>query len=131
MAFLRELQWDELEVLQALEDVPTEGAGGSLHYRVQQHELQLRVSLWPQHGFVDILLLHTGIQSVLLDMTVAVRGRIRYNNDKRGEYLELADCLLVNRMLSTDEQLEAAFSPNMPGRPLLLTVRPHLSVLFE
>lgn len=131
MATLRQLQWDELDLLQGLEGVPTAGENGSFRYRVQQEALQLRVSLWPEHGMVDLTLFDTQTKAILLDLTVAVRGRIRYNNDKRGEYLEFADCLIVSRLLATEEQLEAAFSPNILGRPMLLTVKPHLSVLFE
>ncbi|MBG8552900.1 hypothetical protein [Hymenobacter guriensis] len=131
MSSLRQLQWDELDLLQGLEATPTPGENGSYRYRVQQQDLQLRVSLWPEHGMVDVTLFSTASRAILLDLTVAVRGRIRYNNDKRGEYLEFADCLLVSRLLASDEQLEAAFSPNTPGRPMVLTVKPTLSVLFE
>ncbi|GAB2950857.1 hypothetical protein GCM10027048_15170 [Hymenobacter coalescens] len=131
MALLRGLQWEELDLLQGLEVIPTEGLGGNWHYRVQCDDLLLLVSLWPDSGMVDVTLARTGTETVLLDLTVAVRGRIRYNNDKRGQYLEFADCVLVGRVVHSEEQLEAAFSPNLIGRTMLLAIKPQVSVLFE
>ena len=113
MAFMRQLQWEELDVVQALEG------------------LRLLLTLWPEGSVVDVTLWSLKTDSVLLDFTVAVRGRLRYNNDQRGQYLEFPDCVLVSRISFSREQDEAAFNPNVFGRPLLVTVRPHLSVLFE
>ncbi|RTQ49325.1 hypothetical protein EJV47_14395 [Hymenobacter gummosus] len=131
MPLIRQLQWQELDVLQGLEGVPVEDANGGLHFRVRHEGLMLLVSLWSELGMVDLTLVQTTTEAILLDLTVAVRGRIRYNNDKRGQYLEFADCVLVNRLTLSDEQLDAAFSPNLLGRTLLLSVKPHISLLFE
>ncbi|TGE10057.1 hypothetical protein [Hymenobacter fodinae] len=131
MPIVRELQWEELDLLQGLEVVPTENDNGGIHFSVDHQGLRLLVTLWPHAGVVDVTLVQRTQQAVLLDFTVAVRGRIRYNNDKRGQYLEFADCVLVSRISFSAEQDEAAFNPNTFGRPMLLTVRPHLSVLFE
>ncbi|GAB3234281.1 hypothetical protein GCM10027346_23020 [Hymenobacter seoulensis] len=131
MPIVRELHWDELDFLQGLEVVPTENNNGGIHFSVDRQGLRLLVTLWPQAGVVDVTLLQVTSKAILLDFTVAVRGRIRYNNDKRGEYLEFPDSVLVSRISFSTEQDEAAFSPNTFGRPMLLTVRPHLSVLFE
>ena len=131
MPLIRQLQWEELDLLQGLEVVPTEEQGGNWHYRVPLKGLLLLLSLWPDSGMVDVTLVQTDTESVLLDLTVAVRGRIRYNNDKRGEYLEFADCVLVGRVVHSEEQLDAAFSPNLLGRTMLLAIKPQVSVLFE
>ncbi|KAA9338615.1 hypothetical protein F0P96_07260 [Hymenobacter busanensis] len=131
MPLIRELQWDELDLLQGVETIPTEGADGSLHYRLRHEGLVLLLSLWPHHGLVDVTLVQAATEAALLDLTVAVRGRIRYNNDKGGEYLAFHDCVLVSRLASSEEQLEAAFSPNAYGRHMTVATRPHLSVLFE
>lgn len=129
MPLFRQLQWDELDLLQGLETIPAEDDNGGWHYRVPHAGLLLLVSLWPHLGLVDVTLAQA--DAVLLDLTVAVRGRIRYNNDKRGEYLEFADCVLVGRVVHSEEQLDAAFSPNLHGRAMLVAVKPHVSVLFE
>lgn len=131
MPLIRQLQWEELDLLQGLEAIPTEDENGGTHYRVRHDGLVLLVSLWPELGLVDLTLVQSATEAILLDLTVAVRGRIRYNNDKRGEYLEFADCVLVSRITVSEEQAHAAFSPNLLGRTLLLSVRPHVSVLFE
>ncbi|WP_400193513.1 hypothetical protein [Hymenobacter sp. B81] len=131
MPLIRELQWDELDLLQGLDGVPTEGADGSWHYRVRRDGLLLLVALWPRHGLVDVTLQQQTTGAVLLDVRVAVRGRIRYNNDKRGEYLAFADCVLVQRVFCSDEDHDAAFSPNVRGRTLLVASQPHVSILFE
>ncbi|UPL48419.1 hypothetical protein [Hymenobacter sublimis] len=131
MALVRELHWDELDLLQGLEVVPTEGSGGGIHSQVERDGLRLLVTLWPHAGVVDVTLLQVNTKAVLLDFMVAVRGRIRYNNDQRGHYLEFPDCVLVSRISFSIEQDEAAFNPNTVGRSMLLTVRLHLSVLFE
>jgi hypothetical protein len=128
---IRQLQWEELDLLQGLEAIPTSDDNGGLHFRVRHDGLMLLVSLWPDLGLVDLTMVQTATEAILLDLTVAVRGRIRYNNDKRGEYLEFADCVLVSRIALSNEQVDAAFSPNLLGRTLLLSVRPHVSVLFE
>lgn len=131
MPLIRQLQWEELDLLQGLEVVPTEELGGNWHYRVPLPNMRLLVSLWPDSGMVDVTLVQTESESVLLDLTVAVRGRIRYNNDKRGQYLEFADCVLVSPVVHSEEQLDAAFSPNLLGRTMLIAIKPHVSVLFE
>lgn len=131
MATLRELQWEELDLLQGLEVVPVENEHGGIECCVDQRGLRLLLTLWPHSGVVDLTLVDRRRQAILLDFTVAVRGRIRYNNDKRGQYLEFADCVLVGRVTSSAEQYEAAFSPNTFGRPLLVALHPSLSVLFE
>lgn len=131
MTTIRQLQWDELDLLQGLEVVPTENENGGQHFAVERDGLKLLVTLWPQASVVDLTLFQRATQAVLLDCTVAVRGRIRYNNDERGQYLEFPDCVLVSRISFSVEQDEAAFNPNTFGRPLLLSVRPHLSILFE
>ncbi|MCC3157684.1 hypothetical protein LJ737_10565 [Hymenobacter sp. 15J16-1T3B] len=131
MPLIRQLQWEELDLLQGLEAIPTEDDNGGTHYRVRHDGLVLLVSLWPDLGLVDVTLVQTATEAILLDLTVAVRGRIRYNNDKRGEYLEFADCVLVSRVTLAEEQLDAAFSPNLQGRTMLLASKPHVSVLFE
>ncbi|MCA8831668.1 hypothetical protein [Hymenobacter pini] len=131
MASMRQLQWDELDLLQGLEVIPTENDNGGLHFEVAEAGLKLLVTLWPHAGVVDVTLLQQASKSILLDFTVAVRGRIRYNNDKRGQYLEFPDCVLVSRISFSLEQDEAAFSANTFGRSMLLAVRPHPSVLFE
>lgn len=131
MAIIRELQWEELDLLQALEMVPVDNDNGGVECRVDQHNLTLHLTLWPHAGVVDLTLVEQSSKAVLLDFTVAVRGRIRYNNDKRGQYLEFPDCVLVSRISVSSEQDEAAFSPNTFGRPMLVAVHPRLSVLFE
>ncbi|WP_426493160.1 hypothetical protein [Hymenobacter sp. 102] len=128
---MRQLQWDELDLLQGLEVVPTENDNGGLQFEVTEAGLKLLVTLWPHAGVVDVTLVHQATRAILLDFTVAVRGRIRYNNDKRGQYLEFPDCVLVSRISFSLEQDEAAFNPNTFGRPMLLAVRPYPSVLFE
>ncbi|MBC6696986.1 hypothetical protein [Hymenobacter sp. BT190] len=131
MATLRELQWEELDLLQGLEALPIENENGGIGYSVTQASLQLLLTLWPYSGVVDLTVVERQSRNILLDFTVAVRGRIRYNNDKRGQYLEFADCVLVGRVTSSAEQYEAAFSPNTFGRPMLVAIHPSLSVLFE
>ncbi|GAA4377012.1 hypothetical protein [Hymenobacter koreensis] len=131
MPLLRQLQWDELDLLQGMDTIPTEGEDGSLHYRLHHDGLVLLLSLWPNHGLVDVTLVQSASEAILLDLTVAVRGRIRYNNDKAGEYLAFHDCVLVSRLALSEEQTDAAFSPNVYGRPMTIATKPHMSVLFE
>lgn len=131
MPLIRQLQWQELDLLQGLDAVPTEDESGGTHFRVRHEGLVLLVSLWADLGLVDVTLVQQATEAILLDLTVAVRGRIRYNNDKRGHYLEFADCVLVSRVTLADDQLDAAFSPNLLGRTMLLAIKPHVSVLFE
>lgn len=128
---MRQLQWEELDLVQGLEVVPGEIGNGGQQFEVKQEDLCLLLTLWPEGSVVDVTLYQRQTRAVLLDFTVAVRGRIRYNNDQRGQYLEFPDCVLVSRISFSREQDEAAFNPNTFGRPLLVAVRPHLSVLFE
>ncbi|AHJ99141.1 hypothetical protein [Hymenobacter swuensis] len=128
---MRQLQWEELDLVQGLEVVPGEIGNGGQQFEVEQDGLCLLLTLWPEDSVVDVTLYQRKTRAVLLDFTVAVRGRIRYNNDQRGQYLEFPDCVLVSRISFSREQDEAAFNPNTFGRPLLVAVRPHLSVLFE
>ncbi|HEX8428518.1 hypothetical protein [Hymenobacter sp.] len=131
MTTSRELQWEELDLLQGLEVVPVENDNGGIECHVDQLNLTLQLTLWPCLGVVDITLVERSSQAVLLDFMVAVRGRIYYNNDKRGQYLTFPNCVLVSRSASFSEQNESPFSPNVVGRPMLVAIRPRLSVLFN
>jgi hypothetical protein len=130
MPLIRQLQWDELDMLQGLEVIPVVYQDGTgQQYRVEKDGLLLLLSLWPANGIVDVTLTQPATAAILFDVRVAVRGAVRYNNDKRGEYLEFPDCVLISRLGFGEE--EGAFSPNLIGRSMLVSVRPHMSVLFE
>jgi hypothetical protein len=128
---MRQLQWEELDLVQALEVAPEVLDSGGQQFEVERDGLRLVLTLWTAASVVDVALVQRSTRAILLDCTVAVRGRIRFNNDERGRYLEFPDCVLVSRISFSEEQDEAAFNPNTFGRPLLVAVRPHLSILFE
>ena len=130
MATSWELQWEELDLLQGLQVVPVENENGGIECQVDQLDLTLHLTLWPSLGMVDLTLIERSTKAILLDLTAAVRGRICYYNDKRGQYLLFPDCVLVDRSLSF-AQNEATFSATTIGQPMRVAVCPRLSVLFN
>lgn len=117
-------------MLQGLEATPVENENGGIEYQVNQLDLALHLTLWPYLGVIDLTLIERSSQAILLDITVAVRGRIRYISDMRRQYLLFPECVLVGRSLSS-RQNEAAFSGTMVGQPMRVALRPRLSVLFN
>jgi hypothetical protein len=91
-----ELQWDELDFLECLGVVPEEGEyGTSYAYKLERNGLRLELSLWPFESMAGFSLYRETDALALFTFALAVRGNIRRVNDKRGDYLEFTNCIVV------------------------------------
>lgn len=89
------LQWDELDFLECLEVVPEEEDGISYTYDVQRGDFRLLVTVWSLESVIECTLWQKEVEASLFDFALFVRGRVRHINDKRGEYLEFQDSIVV------------------------------------
>jgi hypothetical protein len=126
------LQWDELDFLECLEVVPeVEEDGISYTYDVQRGDFRLLVTVRPLESVVECTLWQQEVEASLFDFDVYVRGRVRHINDKRGEYLEFQDSIVVPDRFWYVEAGDL-FSPERFALSvtLALRIKPSISLRF-
>jgi hypothetical protein len=90
-----QLDWDEQEVLEYLVVLPeVEEYETSHRYTLGADGLSLRVTIWQWESAVQLTLSRDGTAEEITNFALIVRDRIRYRNEKWGEYLEFKDCVL-------------------------------------
>ena len=91
-----QLKWNQYDFVECLGAVPTVG-GYETEFRfvVEQNELRLEVIVFPDESLVQVSLFRAGSDDYLTTFGLAVRGEVRFINDKRGAYLEFEQCVVV------------------------------------
>lgn len=91
------LKWDKYEVLECLEVAPEieEYEIGFL-YKVVQEKLTLHLMIWQFDSVVEISMLNTDNQSLVMTFSALVRGGIYRKKYKNFEILEIQDCIIVS-----------------------------------
>ncbi len=133
-----ELQWDELDFLECLEAIPEveEPWKTRYVYKVYKDELILTVVVRPLEGVIFLSLGQAASDDFLVEFTALVRGPIRYVHDKRGEYIELSDCLLMPttsshfRLMRHPSTQANAMDRFRPGWTIELSVKPHIQIRY-
>lgn len=128
-----ELKWDETDFLDCLEVFPEKDEEFYLSYvyEVRKHGMALTVVVWPWESFVLLSLRQQEMKAPLFEVTLAVRERVRYVKDKRGDYLEFQDCIILPKISSyysgNDVFDRSRFSY---GVTLQLTIKPHIQIRY-
>lgn len=96
-----ELQWDELDFMECLEVEPEiDRYGFGWVYKVSKDGLKLIVDVQPLESYIWIEIRHQESNKLITEFSLFVREKVRYVNDKRGEYLEFSGCLMVPRVFT-------------------------------
>ena len=122
------LQWDELDFLECLEVEPEiDKYGFGYIYRVSKDDLELIVDVQPLESYVRVEIRHSESKKSVLEVCLFVSGKVRYINDKRGEYLEFAGCLMVPQVHSGREVID-----NIPPDWIVaLSIKPHIQIRYR
>jgi hypothetical protein len=128
---LPQLDWDETDFMICLEAVPEVKEYGVQHlYRVEKHGIALVVIVRQLESLVWLSLRQVDSVAPLIEFDLYVRGGVKYVNDKRGEYLELSDCLLTPTRC-TSFWSEGEFEKRLgTGHHVRLTVKPGVQIAF-
>jgi len=128
-----ELKWDETDFLEYLEVLPQiEEYGTKIYYEVKQSDLILVISIWQYESVVAVSLLRDETATPIASFTLAVRGDVRYVKDKRGEYLEFNDCVVVSNRFYYHETKDVFDRTKFTGQlQMELSIKPHIQVKFR
>ena len=126
-----ELQWDEVDFLECLEVVPEiEEFWTSYFYEVRRDEMVLALTVYPIESLVCLSLYQHDHENLLIELAIFVHGEVRYINDKRGEYLEFAECILAPCRSSYREEI-SVWDKVAPQWTLELAVKPQISIRYR
>ncbi len=133
-----ELQWDEFDFFYCLEVEPQFYDEYKLRYiyKVEKEGLALTVVVRPLDGAIFLSLGQRGSELSLVEFAVLVRGKIRYIRDKRGEYLEFDDCLLMPttmshyRLMRPPAKQADAMDAFQPGWTVQLSIKPQIQIRY-
>jgi len=117
-----ELVWDETDFTTWLGAVPEVAEYGvSYHYRVQEHGLRLEVTVYPHDSDIYITVWREGLEDPVIDLKLLGCSGVRYVNDQRGEYLEVAPGQVYGDRFEKDFVIPVG---------LRLSVKPSISLRF-
>lgn len=127
-----ELIWDETDLVACLEVIATIEEYGNYYYEVKQDILLLAVSIWPYESVVAVSLSQTGDAKPLISFTLVVRDSIRYVKDKRGEYLEFKNCVIVSHRFYYTEVKDIFDQTKFTDDLVMeMSIKPHICVKFK
>ncbi len=126
-----ELEWNEQDFIECLAVIPEveDEYKVSHSYRVCRSGLCLSLIVRQIESMVQVSLSREGAEEPVMDFALAVRGPVRYRNEKWGEYLEFHDCLLVAdrfSYLSTGDLFDRIQFPH--GQILTIAVAPEIRI---
>ena len=128
-----ELQWDELGFLECLEVEPKiedEYEYEMRHiYKVEKDGLILTVIVRQMESIVWLSLQQKNSDSQLIEFAVLVRGKVRYINDKRGEYLEF-NCCRIDPSRFSYRYIEKSEHAK-PNWTIELSIKPHIQIRYR
>ncbi len=91
-----QLEWDETDFLECFEVEPEAADHDVSHtYDMNANGLRLLVTVWQYESVVQVSLYRREHEdAAITTLACFVRGNARYVNDKRGMYIELANCVI-------------------------------------
>ena len=122
------LQWDELDFMECLEVEPQiDKYGFGYIYQVSKDGLELSVDMQPLESYVWIEIRHQENKKPIIEVCLYVTGKVRYINDKRGEYLEFAGCLMVSKV----HRGRGVVDNVPPDWIVALSIKPHIQIRYR
>ena len=126
-----ELQWDAFDFFYCLEVEPEiEAHGISYFYEVQKESLILLLTVRPLESLIEISLRHAQSNEYLVSFALFVHGKIRHINDKRGDYLEFADCIMAPHRFAHLEA-DKIWGKVQPNWTVELSIKPRIQIRYR
>lgn len=126
-----ELQWNETDFLRCLEVEPQiEEYETRYTYRVEKDGLILEINVHPHENVIGVSLAKSG--HTFVKLWLLVNYEVQYINDKRGEYLECFNCVLIpSRFYQTNYGRDIDKGNFLQGINFRIRVKPEISLTFE
>ena len=126
-----ELKWDAFEFFYCLEVEPEiEEYEISYAYEVRRDGFVLNLTVYPLESLVCLSLYGHDREVPLIELAIFVHGKVRYIKDKRGEYLEFADCILAPCRSSYREEF-SVWDKIAPQWTVELSIKPQISIRYQ
>ena len=91
-----QLDWNDIDFLDFFAVEPTvEDYAGSHNYEIERNGLRLLLTVWQYESVVQVSVFRRDADDGLFTFAAYVRSGARFINDKRGRYLEMADCIIA------------------------------------
>jgi hypothetical protein len=91
-----QLKWNQYDFVECLGVVPKVGDYETEYiFEAENDGLRVLINVWPSESIVQISLFRDGSADYVTSFGLAVRGEVRFINDKRGSYLEFVQCVVV------------------------------------
>ena len=91
-----QLQWNDVDFLDFFAVEPgVEDGAVSYNYEIQRNGLRLLFTVWQYESVIQASVFRDDGETALFTFAAYVRAEARFVNDKRGRYLEIADCIIA------------------------------------
>lgn len=91
-----QLEWNDIDFLDFFAVEPAVGDYAvSYNYEVERCGLRLLFTVWQYESVIQASVFRNDAHDALFTFAAYVRGEARFINDKRGRYLEIADCIIA------------------------------------
>ena len=125
------LQWDPFDFFYCLEVEPQFDDEYEINYfyEVKRDGLVLTILVLPWESKIELSLRQENCERALCTFTLQVRGKVRHIHDKRGEYLELSNCLIFpNHTLYSDRN--ASVSDINQNWRVEISIKPQIQIRY-
>lgn len=125
-----ELNWNETDFMECLEVVPEIESYKVKHvYKVTKDGLALVVIVRQFESVVQLSLRQREVDTLLIEFSLFVRESTRYIKDKRSEYLEFQDCIVLPSRFSYQDVGNMFDKANFKhGLTVQLAIKPHIQI---
>lgn len=92
---MTQLEWNDVDFLDFFEVEPTAVDDDvCFSYEIERHGLRLLFTLWQYESVIQISVFRCESDHEVFELLFYVRKDARFIKDKRGRYLEIADCVI-------------------------------------
>jgi hypothetical protein len=91
-----QFEWNDVDFLDFFAVEPTvEDYDVSHNYEIERNGLRLLLTVWQHESVIQASVFRDDADAALFTFAAYVRTATRFVNDKRGRYLEIADCIIA------------------------------------
>ena len=128
-----QLKWDETELIECLETLPTVEEYSVSHvFEIKKDGLVLQLTVWQYESVVQLAVFREQVEVAVFQMALFVRGEVRYIKELKSEFLEFRHCIPAASRFSYLDFPENPCNQKEYSYDLTiwLFVKPHLRIHF-
>lgn len=127
-----QLEWNDIDLLDFFSVEPAVEDGEVAHsYEVERNELRLLLTVWQYESVIQVSIFRSSVDDAIITFAAYVRDRVRFINDQRGRYLEIAGCITAPSRFSYIDFGDPFDAERMPiAITLVVTIDPDIQISF-